>query len=364
METPEFENIRTAICSLQERPWNSVDRSRVRLDKITGGLTNILYKASVTDDSGEHYLLVRIFGKCDGLLNRQLENEIYKQLSAAQISPRLIGLYPWGRLEEYLSKNRPLNSGTDMISITPERDTVKLIAGALLKLHSVRLTLAPDTESANIFGVLRKWLNLSLKYGSTIRSSPRCPQFETPTINRLQSEVEFITAFVKDDLLTREVFVKSSTCCRLVSEVLCHNDLLSGNIMLDPETNSVRLIDFEYSGMNHAVADIANVFTAVCESIMLSGHAQDVARNFPSPSIQLHFLEHYLGYPVPDNETEAVLTLILAFSTLDELRWTIWGVIQSIQSTVDFDYVFYYNSRFDAYKVYKTLLLARGANSI
>ncbi len=364
MEMPEFENVRTAICSLEERPWNSVNGSGVKLDKITGGLTNILYKASSSDDSGTHVLLVRIFGKCDGLLDRELENEIYKQLSASHISPRLIGVYPWGRLEEYLIKNHPLNSGTDMISITPERDTVKLIAGALSKLHSVKLTLAPNTESANIFGVLRKWLNLSMKYGSTIRSSPRCPQFETPTIDRLQSELGFITAFVQNDLLSRNMFVKSGTCRRLLSEVLCHNDLLSGNIMLDRETNSVRLIDFEYSGLNHAVADIANVFTAVCESIMLSGQAQDVAHNFPAPSIQLHFLGHYLGYPVPEVEIEAVLTLILAFSSLDELRWTIWGVIQSNQSTVDFDYVFYYNSRFDAFKVYKTLLLTKCTNGI
>jgi thiamine kinase-like enzyme len=148
----------------------------------------------------------------------------------------------------------------------------------------------------------------------------------------------------------------------LLSEVVCHNDLLSGNIMLDPVRNSVRLIDFEYSGINLAVADVANVFTAVCESIMLSGEPQDVERNFPPRHKQLHFLETYLGHAIPDSEREAVFTVILGFAMADELRWTIWGTIQAEQSIVDFDYVFYYNSRFDAYKNYKRLLEERLAH--
>jgi thiamine kinase-like enzyme len=304
-------------------------------------------------------LLVRIFGQSDGLLNRVSENEIYKELSSSGVSPRLLGLFPWGRLEEYLTKNVPLRSGTDMVSITEERDCVSLIAKALARLHKIELSLDASVCSANIFDVLSKWVELASKYGDTIKSSPRCSQFTPPSISQLRTEIGEATNLVKSNLLSNLKAKNSAVCQVLVSQVLCHNDLLSGNIMLDADTNSVRLIDFEYSGLNYAVADIANLFTAVCESIMLSGHPQDVRNNFPSREIQLHFLECYLGHPVEPSEVEIVLVLILAFAMMDELRWTIWGIIQANQSTVDFDYVFYYNSRFDAYKCYKSLLTER-----
>jgi choline/ethanolamine kinase len=351
--------VKFAITNLPDSPWKSASLADIQLTKITGGLTNILYKASLTDDFHGNAILVRVFGKSDGLLNRDSENTIFKQLSDSELSPRLLGIYEWGRLEEYLHKNHPLASGTDMISMTPQRDTVRLIAGALARLHRLKLSSFDDLQESYIFGVIERWLTLAVKYGDSIRLSPRCPEFHPPSIQVFREECAFAESAVKQKLLGNSSVRASSTCTRLLSRVLCHNDMLSGNIMLDPDTNSLRLIDFEYSGMNYAVADIANVFTAVCESIMLSGKPQDVRRNFPPASIQLHFLECYLGEPVPKEEVELVLILIQAFSMLDELRWTIWGVIQANQSTVDFDYVFYYNSRFDAYKTYKSIFLER-----
>ena len=354
-----MDEIKLDISSLADSVWNQVPKEDINLEIITGGLTNILYKATIKGDYDGNVLLVRIFGQSDGLHDRVVENEVYKELSAAGVSPRLIGVFRWGRLEEYLTKNLPLKSGTDMVSITEERDCVHLIGNALANLHRTKLTLVPARCSADIFAVLEKWLKLATKYGPTIRSSSRCPQFSPPSIESFAAEIAFVHAEVRERLLTHPGVKSSPTCNSLLSRVLCHNDLLSGNIMLDPSTNSIRLIDFEYSGMNYAVADIANVFTAVCESIMLSGKPQDVATNFPSKDIQLRYLERYLNRKVEASETETVLTLILAFAMMDELRWTIWGVIQANQSTVDFDYVFYYNSRFDAYKEYKRLFLAR-----
>jgi choline/ethanolamine kinase len=359
MEEPVLSAVRDSLKYLDEPRWAEADAEDVDLEMITGGLTNILYKATVRESPSLNPVLVRIFGISDGLLNRETENEIYMLLSAREISPRLLGSFSWGRLEEYLSLHRPLKSGTDMISVSPARDCVLLIAKALARLHQADLALDPIRCAANIFQVLRKWLTLSAKYGCTIVFSPKCPQLAPPSIQGISEEIRFIETHVREDLFESRSVVSSQSCQHLLRTVLCHNDLLSGNIMLDEEANTIRLIDFEYSGLNYAVADIANVFTAVCESIMLSGQPQDVEKNFPSKDIQLHFLACYTGRPVPPEDVETVLTLIIAFAMMDELRWTIWGIIQANQSTVDFDYVFYYNSRFDAYKVYKRLFLER-----
>jgi thiamine kinase-like enzyme len=42
--------------------------------------------------------------------------------------------------------------------------------------------------------------------------------------------------------------------------VLCHNDLLLGNIIYDERSNVVHFIDFEYAGPNYQAYDIANLF--------------------------------------------------------------------------------------------------------
>lgn len=42
--------------------------------------------------------------------------------------------------------------------------------------------------------------------------------------------------------------------------VLCHNDLLLGNVLHDDDLNTVNFIDFEYAGPNYQAYDIANHF--------------------------------------------------------------------------------------------------------
>lgn len=40
----------------------------------------------------------------------------------------------------------------------------------------------------------------------------------------------------------------------------CHNDLLLGNIIYDPNTSKVSFIDFEYAMPNYPAFDVANHF--------------------------------------------------------------------------------------------------------
>ena len=354
------DDILRCICRLNSHPWNLRKPDELVFRRITGGLTNILYLVTAFDGPTEYQLLVRVFGKSDGLLNRDIENEVYKNLSRNHVSPSLIGIYDWGRLEEFLADSKPLSSGRDMVRITSDLDCVELIAKALVHLHSVQIDIDRCQVSANILSILSKWLVLAGKYGETIKVSSRFANFDPPTINSLSKQVDFVVREIREELLSHPRVIGSRFCNRLLAEVLCHNDMLAGNIMLRDRDKSVRLIDFEYAGFNFAAADIANVFTAVCESIMLSGEPQDVSRNFPSEEIQKHFLESYFGEPITDSsELEVLYAVIAGFAMADELRWSIWGIVQANQSTVEFDYVFYYNSRFQAFKEYVGIFEAR-----
>ncbi len=361
VDTGSVDKFLDAISSLDHAPWSGVSHDRLHVTKITGGLTNILYKVSLIQPESHiarPEILVRIFGAMDGLLDRKKENLILSKLSECGVSPRLIAEFDWGRLEEFLSNRSPLKSGVDMVRITPECDMVAHIAERLRALHSVDLWEDHSTLSANVLDVTDRWLSLAQNYGNTIKASPKCPDFAPPTIPFLAEEVSHVRQFITRQILTHPKVSTSSICNRLVNQVLCHNDMLAGNLLYDETDNSLRLIDFEYSGYNFAVADIANVCAAVCESIMLSGQPQDVGKNFPSDDVQLHFVSKYLGGPdpIPTEEHEPILLIIRAFAMAEELRWTIWGILQSQQAVGDFDYCMYYNSRFNAYKEYKRIV--------
>jgi len=350
------------IRSIPGTIWSNVSPEEIILTRITGGLTNVLYKSSIEsmrdDRSGDkNQLLVRVFGGVDGLLNRPVENVIFSELSSQGVSPKLIATYPWGRLEEFLWDREPLKSGTDMVSITPEVNMVSLLAYQLRKLHSIKLTtVTEDFASANVFDITSKWLNMAeTKYSDIIRPHPSYPE-AVPTIESLKLEFASVKTLCVDQVLVHPRIKRSNACSALLSNRLCHNDLLSGNLMYRSSDKSLRFIDFEYSGFNYAIADIANVFTAVCESIMLSGVMHDVAKNFPSPQIQLQFVSEYLD-PTQVDDAEAVLLLIKTFAMVDELRWTIWGIIQSQQTAVDFDYCMYYNARFNGFLGYKRMVM-------
>ena len=285
-------------------------------------------------------------------------------MSDKGISPKLIGTTSWGRFEEFLAEHKPLPSGLHMIKTGPDVDIVALIARALSDLHKVEIHLDRELASADIFEVMRKWLSLAERYADRILPSPTLPELFPPSIEALSQEIEFIATACLKTLRSHAAVERSSLCQELFRNVLCHNDLLSGNLMFNEREQSLRLIDFEYSGYNYAVADIANMFCAVCESILIAGEPQDVKRTFPSPAIQLHTLKYYFGHAIPADQEDALLAVISGFAMADELRWTIWNVIQENQSTIEFDYCRCYNSRFNAYLDYKQMFTDRLARLV
>jgi len=70
--------------------------------------------------------------------------------------------------------------------------------------------------------------------------------------------------------------------------VLCHGDLLAGNIVLDDRTKRMALIDYEFSAPNHRAFDIANHF---CEYAGMDGHYDDL----PTAEERRDFVRNYLG---------------------------------------------------------------------
>jgi thiamine kinase-like enzyme len=109
--------------------------------------------------------------------------------------------------------------------------------------------------------------------------------------------------------------------------VLCHNDLLPGNILADPER--VWLVDWEYAGVGHGLFDLANLsancgFSSAQEETLLSAYRGSVQ--------------------------ERDLRDLRLLKAMSFLREALWSVIQTVASKIDFDYFEYAETNFAAYR--------------
>lgn len=173
------------------------------------------------------------------MIDRSLENDVVDVLSRNGSGPKIWGRFENGRLESWLL-------GT---SCTPsqmsERHLSSLIAGALAKLH---LQPMPFERKPVIENVLHKW--------SRIASEVAFP--DSPTKQQQLNELN-----LPEILIATRSYLSSIAASHYGSTspvVFCHNDLLSGNIMYAPDTDTVALVDFEYGNYNPRGFDLANHF--------------------------------------------------------------------------------------------------------
>ena len=122
--------------------------------------------------------------------------------------------------------------------------------------------------------------------------------------------------------------------------VLCHNDLLAGNILWNGKT--VSLLDYEYSDYTYPEFDIANHFFEWC------GFECDLKR-YPSIEQQKTFLTNYLrslyGKEPDPKLVEEWRIRVEKLLRLSHLFWGTWAYFQSQNSTVTFPYYEYAKQR-------------------
>ncbi|KAJ3368656.1 hypothetical protein GGF31_006218 [Allomyces arbusculus] len=140
-----------------------------------------------------------------------------------------------------------------------------------------------------------------------------------------------------------------------------HNDLLSGNIILqyaegsDDKVGSaaptgVRFIDYEYGGVGFVAFDIANHF---CE---WAGFDCEYWR-YPDVETQKAWLREYLGQgqkvPPSDADVDKWQSTVAAYTLAAHLYWTLWALVQASVSDIEFDYSGYAQLRWTEYLRWK-----------
>lgn len=89
--------------------------------------------------------------------------------------------------------------------------------------------------------------------------------------------------------------------------VLCHNDLVHDNVIIEPESKKITLIDFEFAGLNNPVFDLASVLSE---------------NDIEDPDKCRYFIKAYYGKDLGENQKKKVALTML----YEDYLWYYWAL--------------------------------------
>ncbi|XP_068049929.1 choline kinase alpha isoform X2 [Anomalospiza imberbis] len=328
--------------------WRGLREEQLRISPIRGGLSNMLFQCSLPDTietvaDEPRKVLLRLYGAIlqMGAEAMVLESVMFAILAERALGPKLYGIFPQGRLEEFIPSRKLSTEELSLPDISAE------IAEKMARFHGMKMPF--NKEPKWLFGTMEKYLNQVLR----IKFTREC---QTRKLNKL------LSYNLPQEMKNLRAMLEATSS----PVVFCHNDCQEGNILLlegreSSENQKLMLIDFEYSSYNYRGFDIGNHF---CEWMYDYSYEKypffkASVLKYPSKKQQLHFLSSYLsafhdGFENLSNEEkseleEEVLVEVNRFALASHFFWGLWSIIQAKISSIEFGYLEYALSRFDAY---------------
>ncbi|KAL7168373.1 hypothetical protein ACSBR2_038751 [Camellia fascicularis] len=316
------------LCKDLFKKWSELDNSHFSVETVSGGITNLLLKVSVREENGNIVnMTVRLYGpNTEYVINRERELQAIRYLSAAGFGAKLLGVFGNGMVQSFINA-RTLTP--------PDMRKPKLAAEIAKQLHKFHQVEIPGSKEPQLWNDAFKFFQ------------------KASTLTFHDSEKQRIYETISFESIHAEVFeLKELTGHLDAPVVFAHNDLLSGNLMLNDEEEKLYFIDFEYGSYNYRGFDIGNHFNEY------AGYDCDYSL-YPSKEEQYHFFRHYLepekAHEVSDKDLEALYIETNTYMLASHLYWALWALIQAKMSPIDFDYLGYFFLRYNEYKKQKEM---------
>ncbi|KRY20293.1 Choline/ethanolamine kinase, partial [Trichinella patagoniensis] len=323
--------------------WKEVPVQKFSIQRMSGGLSNVLllcqHELDVYPDSVVPCkILLRIYFNPETETNVVEESVTFMLLSERQLGPKLYGIFPGGRLEEYIP-SRPLSA----VEVRQSHFS-RQIAAKMAQFHALSVPLSK--EPTYLFDALKRWMR-QLK-----NNADRFPEFLVRFDNQVIS--------LNEERLLQEInLIRDFTDSCKSPVVFCHNDIQEGNILLPNECSShkdIMFIDFEYSSYNYRGFDLANHFCEWIFDCTITEPPGFVVEpsHFPTEAEQLQFFSSYLEElkkPVDADVLEFMLQEVSGFVPVSHLLWGVWALLQNIVSPMqaDFNFMEYAKTRMSLY---------------
>lgn len=340
---------------------SSSDEKEVSVTRISGGLTNALFKI----DFNRRSVLVRIFG-AEGMIDRDEETATFARLcgpphNSSSVSnssgegnkvvhPELdmIGRFANGRIESWIP-NMKQSTLTDFDS-----NLMCGVARSLARLHygfevPSYLYRAECREvdgrkerirvlRPNLWEVIHSWIDeLDIALSREEFDDDLLQLFCEAILDKTGVQTEEITSHLREETQWLQSTVQKQHPNATVA--FTHNDLCMANILLDQKRESISIIDYEYGSVSYTMYDVANFFSELC-----GGNDNGVPNLelFPSLERQMEFLSAYVSerskivQSQHSNKTAAtaddiseLISQIKLFQMASNLIWGVWGVLQA-----------------------------------
>ncbi|XP_027331926.1 probable ethanolamine kinase isoform X2 [Abrus precatorius] len=311
LSLPQMTPLVLKLCKDMFKAWSNLDDSCFAVEKISGGITNLLLKVSVKQDSCiEEIITIRLYGpNTEHIIDRQRELQATKYVTAAGFGAKWLGIFGNGTVQSFI--NAETLSPSDM----REPKLAAKIAKQLQRFHHVEI---PGSKEPQLWNDIWKFFHKA----SVL-------EFDD---SKMQDTYETISFKEVHD----EIVELKGLCDRLKSPIIfAHNDLLSGNIMINYEEDKLYFIDYEYASYNYRGYDIGNHFAEYA--------------GFECDS-DLHYLQPDKPHQVSEKDLEILYVEANTFSLASHVFWALWGLIQAKMSPIDFDYLGYFFLRYNEYK--------------
>ncbi|GMS95734.1 hypothetical protein PENTCL1PPCAC_17909, partial [Pristionchus entomophagus] len=357
--------------------WKTSSIDRFSIKQITGGMSNLLFLVELCHSlslkhSEPRRALLRIH--CQSDIDQLLtESVVFTLLSERKLGPRLLGVFPGGRFEQYIP-SRPL----ECTEISEHRLITK-ISPMLARVHSLDVPIGKEPQLINR---MQTWINKWSSYESSRNGiDMKCTRarvhpskvthliifflsslpLQYPShlsIKDLKSEVEFIERFL--DAVHSPI-------------IFSHNDLQEGNILLiekeeDGDSEDLALIDFEYCDYNYRGFDLGNHMCEYGLDYACEEHPcyfvypdkldmEEERRRFCTGYMEELYEMQSKGIHVPsellsgdkEKDLERLEMEASLFMPISHLFWSTWALLNAEQSSITFGYAEYGRDRIAMY---------------
>ncbi|XP_001357416.4 choline/ethanolamine kinase isoform X1 [Drosophila pseudoobscura] len=389
---------------------------RQRFDSDSGDSSSLKRLHAPKQEPRE--VLLRIYGQTHGdhaLESMITESVVFALLSERNFGPKLHGIFPGGRIEQYLPA-RALATA----ELAEQRILLK-VAEKMGEIHSLNIPMSKEPDW--IWNCMQRWVT----------------SFESIVKGKIQSKPDSAVLQKQRELMRTIDYVQEIAWLRSVIEsgeypvVFCHNDLQEGNILLrqatpertpresisslrsnfdetlgdsldgnsnlsEPEVNKSHssssscpelldttddsaldtsftndnepdliIIDFEYCAYNYRGYDLANHFIEWTFDYTNPQfpYFHHNTSNYATAQQRRDFIVNYLkkyhddeNYNPTVQELENVDSEIQFFTMMSHLFWSLWSVI-NVTSAIEFGYWEYGIARILEYQKLKAAFLAK-----
>ncbi|XP_077215271.1 putative choline kinase 2 isoform X2 [Tasmannia lanceolata] len=316
--------------------WSDVEDSKaLEVIQLKGAMTNAVYQINWPTEREmlPRKVLLRIYGEgVEVFFDRDDEIRTFECMSKHGQGPRLLSRFSNGRVEEFIHA-RTL-SAHDL----RDPEISSLIAAKLREFHDLDM---PGQKNVFLWKRLRNWLSPAKQLCSPEEVTEFRLNVMEDEINTLENELSKENSWIG----------------------FCHNDLQYGNIMIDEETRTITVIDYEYASFNPVAFDLANHF---CE--MSADYHSETPHilnfnKYPGSDERKRFIRMYLGSPgdkANELDEDQLVQEVEKYTLASHLVWGLWGIISEHVNDIDFDYMEYARQRFQQYWLRKSALLGSG----